>query len=129
MNVVKSCPCCGAPIDIDASLSWTPENRLLVGRGHVAQIPKMQAKIFDALWRARPRFVGISQDEMRAIVYADDPSGGAGSRNVVSVNVMNLRKTLAPFGLTVQPYTGYMLVDLPKKIQPKFTMRSQSASA
>lgn len=130
MNIVKACPCCGANIDEDASLSWTPGNRLLVGRGHVAQIPRVQAKVFDALWKARSRFVGISQDEMRSIIYSDDPSGGPASRTVVSVHVMNLRKTLQPFGLTVRPYTGYMLVDLPKKkIQAKFTVQGQSASA
>lgn len=129
MNIVKSCPCCGTPIDADASLSWTVENRLLVGRGHVVQIPRVQAKVFDALWKARSRFVGLSQEELMSIVYAGDPSGGPASRKVVSVHVMNLRKTLEPFGLTVRPYTGYMLVDLPKKIQPKVMLRSQAVSA
>ncbi len=129
MNIVKECPCCGSSVNEESELRWDERSRLLIGRGLVVQIPKMQARVFNALWNARPRFRPISSMEMKAIIYADDPSGGSSARSIVSVHVMNLKKVIEPFGLTVMPYTGYVLVDLPRKSKAVSSSRRLAVSA
>ena len=123
------CPCCGQKVEGDGGLSWDVNRRILTGRGQMVHIPEMRARIFDALWRARKHGTPLSQAQLMDIVYADDPSGGPESRNIISVQMLHLKKLIAPFNLTVTRYTGYLLVEKPKSIKPLFRFANEAASA
>jgi hypothetical protein len=84
-NSAKTCPACGQPI--------VPEG---------LQLPKTKARIFEAV-RRRP---DISAEELRTIVWADDPAGGPEDRKVLHVHVSQLNHLLAPHGIMVRSQGG-----------------------
>jgi hypothetical protein len=79
------CPTCGSPI--------MPEG---------LQLPKTKARILEAV-RRRP---DISAEELRTIVWADDPAGGPEDRKVLHVHVSQLNRQLAPYGIMVRSQGG-----------------------
>lgn len=107
-----SCPCCGRSFAADGDLMWNMNARTLTGRGHSARIPLMRAKIFNVLWTAWPKGVGYSQNQMMDLVYAEYADGGPESRNIISVQMLHLKKQIAAFDLTIKSYSGYRLIDL-----------------
>jgi hypothetical protein len=79
-----TCPSCGAIVPPKIALSRT-------GR-----------RIFDAV-KAHP---GILAENLRDIVWADDPSGGPESRHAIYAHVFILNKRLAAHGLAVRAERG-----------------------
>jgi hypothetical protein len=79
------CPTCGSPI--------VPEG---------LQLPPTKARILEAV-RRRP---DISAEELRGIVWADDPNGGPEDRKVLHVHVSQLNHLLAPHGIVVRSQGG-----------------------
>jgi hypothetical protein len=79
------CPMCGAP--------RVPEGIAL---------PKTKRRILDAV----QRHPGISAEELRTIVWADDVNGGPEDRKVLHVHVNQLNHLLAPHGIAVRSQGG-----------------------
>jgi hypothetical protein len=82
----KQCPTCGQPLP--------PEEEL--------KLPKIKRRIYDAVKR-RP---GIGAEELRCVVWADDPNGGPEDRKVLHVHVSQLNHLLAPFGIVMRSQGG-----------------------
>ena len=112
MRIETACPCCGRELQQDTALRWDGGVGALTLRGMCVRLSPTRARMFDALWRARGKRV-ISPSQMMSHVYAEDPNGGPESPNVISVHMNNLKKIIAPFGLTISVYKGYSLLDLP----------------
>jgi hypothetical protein len=91
----KFCPACGQVVIPDG-----------------LRLPPTKRRIFEAVQR-RP---GISADELRAAVWADDPNGGPEDRKVIHVHVHQLNRLLAPLGIRVRaPFgagAGYRIQDV-----------------
>lgn len=63
-------------------------------------LTRNQQKIFNVLARAYPR--RLSTDALIDALYADDPNGGPLTvLQVVRVQIMHMRKKLAPYGWTI----------------------------
>lgn len=88
------CPQCGQPI--------VPAGLIL---------PPIKARILEAVHH-RP---GIGAEELRGIVWADDPNGGPEDRKVLHVHICQLNKLIAPLGIAVRARkggsTGYRIQD------------------
>jgi hypothetical protein len=65
-------------------------------------LPAIKQRIFEAVKR-RP---GISAEELRVIVWADDPNGGPEDRKVLHVHVNQLNQLLAAHGIMVRSQGG-----------------------
>jgi len=66
------------------------------------RLPPIKQRIFDAVQR-RP---DISAEELRCLVWADDPSGGPECRHTIFVHVSQLNDLLAPYGICVRSEGG-----------------------
>lgn len=109
MNANTPCPCCGHIVTAEEGLRWNELTRTLCGLGYVVALRPMQGKIFDKLWRSWPSGRMISKEEMMDHVYADDINGGPESPNIVSVQIADLRKRIAPFGISIHGRHGYLI--------------------
>lgn len=105
-----TCPCCGRPINELADLRWNGEARTLAGKGKALVLPRLRSRIFDVLWNRFSTGQLTHKSKMMDAMYGDDPNGGPGSDNIISVQVMHLKNQIKPFGLTVKGRGGYMLV-------------------
>jgi DNA-binding response OmpR family regulator len=65
-------------------------------------LPPIKQRIFEAV-RRRP---GISAEELRGVVWADDPNGGPEDRKVLHVHVSQLNHRLAAYGIMVRSQGG-----------------------
>jgi DNA-binding response OmpR family regulator len=81
----QSCPLCGQIL--------VPQDLAL---------PPIKARILHAVQR-RP---GITAEDLRALVWADDPNGGPENRKAIHVHVHQLNKRLASFGFVVRAPFG-----------------------
>jgi hypothetical protein len=52
------------------------------------------------------RHPDISAEELRGLVWADDPNGGPEDRKVLHVHVSQLNQLLAPHGIMVRSQGG-----------------------
>ena len=86
---IKVCQCCGHPLP--------PDNVLQA-------LTPLQQRIFLAIKRAGPG--GIGSRDIMDIVYANDPTGGPESTNIVPVVVKHMRDRLAPHGLAIRGRRG-----------------------
>jgi hypothetical protein len=66
------------------------------------RLPRIKRIILEAVKR-RP---GISAEELRSIVWADDPNGGPEDRKVLHVHVNQLNYLLAPHGIMLRSQGG-----------------------
>jgi len=82
---MADCPCCGQPIPPDIHLS------------------PIQRRIYELV----KRFPGISRTDLTSRVYADDPTGGPDSDNVISVHAYQINRRLKPHGLILRAVRGY----------------------
>jgi hypothetical protein len=87
------CPCCAQPVDVP------PLDQAIVD----LDLPPMQARILDAIWKGRglPVQTGRIFDAM----YADDPEGGpepSRMYNVFKVMLWNLRNRLEGSGIAIE---------------------------
>jgi hypothetical protein len=84
-----TCPTCGAlvPKD-DIALS-------LVGK---------QRRIFETIRRAGT--AGIGADDIRRVVYVDDPDGGPSSPSVIAVTIRVINVKIQRFGLIIRGGRG-----------------------
>jgi len=90
------CPCCGQPI-VPAGLA----------------LPPTKQRILDTV-RRRP---GVTAEELREIVWADDPAGGPEDRKVLYVHVHQLNRLIAPLGVAVRGGTGgYRVTPLNQRV-------------
>ena len=112
MNLDTTCPCCGRQLSENSGMHWDADTRALTYRGHCLRLSRIRAAIFDAMWRNRGKRV-LTLQQMMDTVYADDPNGGPESDNIISVQVNQMKKLLAPFGLSISGYKGYSLIDTP----------------
>jgi hypothetical protein len=95
-----TCPYCQ---NLAGDLVWDREARILRGRGATVRFSRTQAKVFDALWGRRDKGVSLSCREMMALVYADDPSGGPESENIITVVIaQHIRPKIKAFNLAVE---------------------------
>ena len=81
------CESCGQPVLV---------------RSELPPLPPIKQRIFEAV-RRRP---GISPEELRGVVWADDPNGGPEDRKVLHVHVNQLNHLLAPLGIMVRSQGG-----------------------
>jgi hypothetical protein len=65
-------------------------------------LPRIKAIILEAV-RRHP---DISAEELRGLVWADDPNGGPEDRKVLHVHVSQLNQLLAPHGIMVRSQGG-----------------------
>jgi hypothetical protein len=65
-------------------------------------LPPVKARIYAAV----QRHPDISAEELRGLVWADDPSGGPEDRKVLHVHVSQLNQLLAPHGIMVRSQGG-----------------------
>jgi hypothetical protein len=73
-------------------------------------LPRIKQIIYETV-RHRP---GISAEELRCIVWADDPNGGPEDRKVLHVHVSQLNHLLAPLGIVVcSQGGGYQIRSVP----------------
>jgi hypothetical protein len=86
MKQPKTCKCCGQPI-VPAQHPY---------------LPPIKRKIFDTVRRCP----GITAEDLRCVVWADDPDGGPEDRKVLHVHVSQLNHLLAPLGLIVRAQGG-----------------------
>lgn len=103
------CPCCGHVIAPEAGLHWNENTRTISGLGQFVFLRPMQGKIFSKLWKAWPSGRMIRREEMMDHVYADHPDGGVESTNVISVQINDLRKRIAPLGISIRGRSGYLI--------------------
>src|SRR5262249_24999707 len=66
------------------------------------RLPRIKRIILEAVKR-RP---GISAEDLRSIVWADDPNGGPEDRKVLHVHVNTLNHLLAPDGMLLRSQGG-----------------------
>jgi hypothetical protein len=71
-------------------------------RSELPPLPSTKQKILDVV-RKRP---GISAEELRCAVWADDPDGGPEDRKVLHVLVAELNTLLRPLGIMVRSQGG-----------------------
>ena len=71
-------------------------------RSELPPMPPIKERILAAVKR-RP---GISAEELRCVVWADDPNGGPEDRKVLHVHVCQLNRLLAPLGIQVRSQGG-----------------------
>jgi hypothetical protein len=81
----ESCPHCGQ-ILVPEGLALSPTQRRIL---YVVQ-----------------RHPGIAAEDLRAIVWADDPNGGPENPKVLHVHICQLNKRLAPLGFVVRAPFG-----------------------
>jgi hypothetical protein len=79
------CSHCGQPI---------PPTRL--------RLPPIKQRIYDAV-QCRP---DISAEQLRCLVWANDPNGGPEDRKCLHVHVSQLNHLLAPHGIMVRSQGG-----------------------
>lgn len=81
--MVEVCPCCGHPVlDIDDVLT---------------ALTPLQKRVFKAIKRAGAG--GVPGPQLMDIVYADDPTGGPESTNIIAVVAKQMNSRLVRFGL------------------------------
>jgi hypothetical protein len=68
----------------------------------VPDLPPTKLRIFDTVKRCP----GITAEELRCVVWADDPNGGPEDRKVLHVHVSQLNHLLAPRGICVRSEGG-----------------------
>jgi hypothetical protein len=66
------------------------------------RLPPIKQRILKAVV-AHP---DISAEELRSIVWRDDPNGGPEDRKVIHVHVHQLNRLLTPYGLVVRASKG-----------------------
>jgi hypothetical protein len=81
----KTCSSCGQPI--------APTG---------LRLPPIKARIYEAVKRCP----GISAEELRCTVWADDPNGGPEDRKCLHVHVWQLNSQLRPLGIMVRAQNG-----------------------
>lgn len=106
---VPSCPCCGRPVSELADLKWNVGARALVGHGMAVVLSPLRSRMFDLLWKRFGTGQLTHKSKMMDELYSEDPNGGPESDNIISVQVIHLRKQIEPFGLTVRGRGGYAL--------------------
>jgi hypothetical protein len=74
-------------------------------------LPPVKQRILDAV-RQQP---GIGAEDLRAIVWADDPAGGPEDRKVLHVHIHQLNQKIAALGIAVRGSrsNGYRLQPVP----------------
>lgn len=87
--MVKICQCCGHPL---------PEY------GVRAVLTNLQLRIFDAVAHAGQ--AGIPAQRIMDVVYADDPSGGPESHNIIAVVRRQMEPQLMAYGLKIKTRRG-----------------------
>jgi hypothetical protein len=65
-------------------------------------LPPIKRRILDAVQRCP----GIGAEDLRAVVWADDPNGGPESRKVLHVHIHQLNQRLASLGVVVRAPKG-----------------------
>ena len=66
------------------------------------KLPPIKQRIYEAV----QRHPDISAEELRCLVWADDPTGGTECRKVLHVHVAQLNQLLAVYGLMVRSQGG-----------------------
>jgi hypothetical protein len=66
------------------------------------RLPPIKRRIYDAV----QRHPDINAEELRCLVWADDPNGGPEDRKVLHVHVSQLNHLLAPHGVMVRSQGG-----------------------
>jgi hypothetical protein len=66
------------------------------------RLPPIKQRIYDAV----QRHPDITAEELRCLVWAEDPTGGPEDRKVLHVHVSQLNQLLAPHGIMVRSQGG-----------------------
>ena len=66
------------------------------------RLPRIKQRILEIV-QSHP---DISAEELRGVVWADDPNGGPENRKVLHVHVSQLNQLLAPYGICVRSAGG-----------------------
>ena len=66
------------------------------------RLPPIKQRIYEAV----QRHPDITAEELRCLVWADDPNGGPEDRKVLHVHVSQLNQMLAPHGIMVRSQGG-----------------------
>ena len=71
-------------------------------RSELPPLTPIQQRILDAVKRCP----GISAEQLRCLVWQDDPNGGPECRHTIFVHVSHLNNRLAPLGIVVRSEGG-----------------------
>jgi hypothetical protein len=66
------------------------------------RLPPIKQRIYEAV----QRHPDISAEELRCLVWADDPNGGPEDRKTLHVHVSQLNQLLTPYGVMVRSQGG-----------------------
>jgi hypothetical protein len=100
MAEVKCCPTCGFPVPDDSV---------------AARLAGKQRTLYETVKAAGAR--GITTPEIMTALYADDPTGGPESNNIVSVMVRLVNLHIDRYGVVIRGQSGpgsyYRLITTP----------------
>jgi DNA-binding response OmpR family regulator len=100
------CPTCGAKLPDEAALKWDIRSRVFINGNVAVRFTPREARVFDALWRAR-HIGGIeTRGRFIQLAYADDLDGGPNSDQTLSVHLVHIRQKLKGSGYTIPPNMG-----------------------
>ena len=99
----QCCPTCGTKLQ--KQFSWSPTARIFTTPSSRVRLTKVQAAIFDVIWKAGKKPV-LSQDRFMDAVYGDQLDGGPEHFGTLSIHLMRLRARIEPAGYTITKSTG-----------------------
>jgi len=111
-----SCPCCGQPVSDAATLMVSPDGLVVSRFGATANLTPGQAAVFEAIRKKYPAHA-TTDTILTSLYWRDDEPEW--SESVLSVHLHNLRRRLAPLGLSIRNvwHTGYRLVFHDKPVE------------
>jgi DNA-binding response OmpR family regulator len=133
MNEV--CPCCGNALQVRRDVQFTIESRTLLSSDFAIVFSKMEAALFDLLWRGRNAGRIATKQALWDHLYDDDPDGGPDLK-VIDIWIMRMRRKLActPIEIVTSWGEGWFLRTKSAKTAPgapltATKMRSASGEA
>lgn len=113
------CPTCGAALS--GQFSWSPEERMFRAPDGAAKFTRVEAQIFDVLWRARNLGSINDQERFMAAVYGERANGGPETFGTLSVHLIHMRARMIGTGYTItmnvgRPRQGWRVVKLERAV-------------
>lgn len=98
------CPCCGGPLP-PSGATWNNDARTLVTPAGAVFFTPLEARIVDALWRARRSGRWLSREDLMDAMYADDPEGGSDCVKTVAVYIWRIRRRTGSLPVAIESQT------------------------
>ncbi len=98
---MTNCPCCGHAVEESDQLAWDANTRTFIGHSRAVRFTGVQARVFDAIWRARNRGGIQDRESFMQAVYGHDADGGPENLNIINVYLTQIRKLMKQTGYTI----------------------------